>query len=257
MAWRSCGPSERGCLARAGLGSLSSFGRRQRYSAARETPRLKHSGAVGTSEPTSAIADISRPLRRPGFSGGSPGSRALFLDFDDHLGLLQLPLQARDLLLLLLHSWIHGLRLRAALARSQRDQGPLLPLAAPRRQQRGVQTLAPQQRPQLARRLARVRLPQDLQPVLGAEAPALRLRHHLGVRGPASVGGNSGRPTGSLRFRRILHLSNGSNSLSVHPSTPPRPYTNLPRPAVSRIIGTGGNISASPVIWVRRSTSSG
>ena len=108
-----------------------------------------------------------------------------FLDLDDRLGLLQLPLQPRVLTLQLLHPRIHGLAASArASARSQPGQRPLLPLAAPRRQVRGVQPLAPQQRADLAGRLARVRLPQDPQLVLRAEAPTLRLRRHLGVGRP-------------------------------------------------------------------------
>src|SRR5439155_11190847 len=63
--------------------------------------------------------------------------------------------------------------------------------------------------------------------------------HHLGVGSSRAVGGNSGRPTGSLRSRRHLHLKS-LRLRAVHSFSPPRPYTNLPREAVSRIIGTGG-----------------
>ncbi len=218
-----------------------------------------------------ASADASgrvRPVRRPGsrtagrlglrhrprrsptsvvlFVGeGSQGDPQdlvhLFLDFDDHLGLLQLPLQARDLLLLLLHSRIYGLGLRAALAPSQRGQGPLLPLAAPGRQQRRVQTLTPQQSAQLAG-------------ALQASACFKILSRYSAVKrrrfGFATTSG-SGAPPASAETPVALRAPSVSAacfisepdpaaSRSIHLSLP-APYTNLGRLGVSRIIGTGGS----------------
>ncbi len=93
-------------------------------------PGLSHSGAVGTSpgrprrSPTSVVLFVGS-----GFSGGSPGSRHFFLDFDDHLGLLQLPLQPRVLLLQLLHPRIHGLGLRVRACALEARPTPPAPAA--------------------------------------------------------------------------------------------------------------------------------
>src|SRR6266481_1706843 len=61
-------------------------------------------------------------------------------------------------------------------------QFPALPRRAPRREMRGVQPLSPQQRPDRARRLARVGLPDDLPFVLHRKPPSGRLRRHLDLR---------------------------------------------------------------------------
>jgi hypothetical protein len=68
------------------------------------------------------------------------------------------------------------------LARCQGRQCPRLLLPPPGRQVRGVQPFPAQQGAEIAR-LAAIGLPQDLQLVLGAEAPTLRALHHLRVRG--------------------------------------------------------------------------
>jgi len=92
----------------------------------------------------------------------------LFLQFDQRLSPLGALLPPADLPLLL------GELLVAAIGHPppgpaflrHPDQVPALPCSAPRRQVRGVQPLAAQQRPDRARRLARVGLPNDLPLVL-------------------------------------------------------------------------------------------
>ena len=71
-----------------------------------------------------------------------------FLERDDRLGPLQLPLEPAVLPLELLHPWIE--RLRPALARTPGDELTLLALVTPRGQMRRVQAFAAQQRPHLA-----------------------------------------------------------------------------------------------------------
>src|SRR5439155_21323153 len=61
-------------------------------------------------------------------------------------------------------------------------QFPALPRRAPRREMRGVQPLSPQQRPDRARRLTRVGLPDDLPFVFHRKPPPRRLCHHLDRR---------------------------------------------------------------------------
>src|SRR2546427_2039276 len=167
-----------------------------------------------------------------------------FLEGDDGVRPLQLPLESRVVGFELLHARIDRPGLRPSLARAQTDERPLLPLATPVRQERAIQALAAQERAQLAGLLARIGLLHDPEPILDAEAPALDLRGHLGIRHPRSGldgrNGGSGRPSGSLRLRFRRHINVNADWHAIHPSNPPRPYTNLTREVVSRIIGTGG-----------------
>ena len=134
----------------------------------------------------------------------------LFLDVDDGLGLEQALAQLRVLPLQHLLSWdIRRERLTAALAGGQSRQGTRLALAPPTGQVGGIQPLATQQRAELAR-FAAVGLLQHRQLILRRKAAPtslwddLRVRcdwHGGGRRDSARAGGgNSGRPTGFLRF---------------------------------------------------------
>src|SRR3989304_67903 len=89
-------------------------------------------------------------------------------------------------------------------SRSDPGQRAPLALAPPGDQVRGVQSLAPEQRTDLAR-FARCRcLAQDAPFILGRKLPALGLCRDLRIRATppplgAARGRNSARPTGSLR----------------------------------------------------------
>ena len=103
-----------------------------------------------------------------------------FLERDDRLRPLQLPLEPAILRLQLLHARVDGAGPPAA--PPHLAQRPRLALPPPVRQQRRVQPLATQQGPHLAGLLARVGLLEDAEPILCGEAPALDRRRHLRVR---------------------------------------------------------------------------
>src|SRR5206468_420242 len=129
------------------------------------------------------------PPRGPGAPRPAQQPRHWFLQFDQRLspfGALlppaDLPLLLGELLVARIGDPPHGPPLLR-----RPGQFPALPRRAPRREMRGVQPLSPQQRPDRARRLTRVGLPDDLPFVLRRKPPSGRLRRHLDLR---STGGS-------------------------------------------------------------------
>ena len=86
------------------------------------------------------MAIISRSLDVEGLQGDPQDLGNFFLERDDRLGPVQLPLEPAVLSLQLLHPWIE--RLRPALARTPGDELALLALGTPRGQMRRVQAFA-------------------------------------------------------------------------------------------------------------------
>ena len=107
----------------------------------------------------------------------------VFLEGDDRLRPLQLPLEPAVLYLKLLHAWVDGARRRPPAAPAHLAQRPRLALPPPVRQQRRVQPFPPQQRPHLVGLLTGVGLLEDAEPIFCGEAPSLDRRRHLRVRG--------------------------------------------------------------------------
>ena len=105
------------------------------------------------------------------------------MDIDDGLSLGQAAAQLRVLAFELKQACLPGygrLGFPPPLARRQRLERAGLALAAPIGQMRGVQAFTTQQRPKFTGR-AVIGLLEDLELVLGAEAPAFRPRHRFGV----------------------------------------------------------------------------
>ena len=75
-----------------------------------------------------SMARISRSRRRRGVSGGSPGSRQLFLEGDDRLRPLSLPLEPAILRLELLDARVDGAGRLAPAAPAHLPQGARLAL---------------------------------------------------------------------------------------------------------------------------------
>jgi hypothetical protein len=134
------------------------------------------------------------------------------LDVDNGFGLEQALAQLRVLPLQFHHPLPVDIRHRrrtTTLARRQPGQGTGLALAPPNGQVGGIQPLPTQQRAELAR-FAALGLLQHPQLVLGRKAAPMGLLDDFRVRcgryggghrhGARTGGGNSGRPTGSLRF---------------------------------------------------------
>ncbi len=116
------------------------------------------------------MARISRSRRRRGVSGGSPGSRQLFLERDDRRRPLQLPLESAVLRLELFHARVDVAGRRPPATPAHLPQGARLALPPPVRQQRRVQPLAPQQGAHLAGLLAGVGLLENAEPIFCGEA---------------------------------------------------------------------------------------
>ncbi len=132
-----------------------------------------------------------------------------------------------------------------ALLGSQRDALGGLALLAPGGEIRGVDPLATQQGPDLARLRAAIRSGQDAAFLAAREASPFRGGGHFRVgRGRRREGGRvSSRPTGSFQrvlphnifktFHRCFHLA-------IHDSNPPF-YSKYTKEGVSCHIGTGGD----------------
>ena len=105
----------------------------------------------------------------------------MFLERDDRLGPLQLPLQPTVLGFELFHARVNRPRLGSSPASAHVLQGALLALPTPVGEQGRVQPLATQQGAQLAGLLAGVGLREDAEPILRGKAPTLGLRRHFRI----------------------------------------------------------------------------
>jgi hypothetical protein len=153
----------------------------------------------------SFTAIINRPRRSRTVSGGSAGVRKLFLECQQRFGFLQPRRQAPILLLQFLQLRIDRCPLPPALLRCQ----PVLALSAPGHQVRGVEPLFPQERAELTRPGAPIRLPEDFQFVVRREPSSGMPSCHLGIGwGGRRLAHDRGRPTIVCR----------TNSCGLHPS---------------------------------------
>ena len=125
----------------------------------------------------------------------------MFLEGEQGLGLLLPARQLTILLLEFLELGIHPLPLPAPLLRRQ----PVLALAAPCREQRGVEPLFPQERAELTGAVARIRLPEDLQ-FLGRREPSSGWASgHFGIGwGGRRLAHDRGRPSATGRLASLV-----------------------------------------------------
>ncbi len=154
----------------------------------------------------------------------------VFLEGEQRFRLLQSRRQAAILLLELPDLRIDGRRLPPACLRRQ----PGLALLAPRVQVRRVESLGPQQRPQLSMPRTGVRPPKDRQLVSGREASTRMARGDFGIRHARhDVGLACGRPSARAASLCSSPLRSGSPTrdwvatieriLLINVLTPPRP----------------------------------
>src|SRR2546427_762275 len=158
--WRSTGSSARGG---AGRGRATATGRRPRYSEARGTPKTRHAGAVRIDVATCSTAAIKVLVARHGFQRDLQECSNFFLEIEQRFGLLQPRREVPILLLEFLQPRIDGHRFAAAFLRRQSP----FALLAPGDEMRGVESLFPQQRAELAVSDTGVGLSQHLQLVGG------------------------------------------------------------------------------------------
>ena len=183
-----------------------------------------------------SMARISRSRRRRGVSGGSPGSRQLFLEGDDRLRPLQLPLEPAILRLELLDARVDGAGRLAPAAPAH------LPQARPPRAAAASSSAATSTTPR-----AVTGAPTSPGFLHASACVRMRSRYSAEKRRRWTVAGTSGSGSGG-RDRVDLH----DFWHASHLSNPPRPYTNLTREVVSQIIGTGGrstSVTSSSPMW--------
>src|SRR6202521_1059217 len=185
-------------------------------------PSAAQATAIPTSNPSSTAGPINTPRPpRAGPRARSPTARRLFLEGDDQLGLLELPLKPPVLPLQPCHVSGHSTRRPALVTRRlgrQPRQHPRRVLLAPARQRRAVKPLAPQHRSQFTR-LATRRFLHHPSFVRGAEMAHNRPPSYFRI-GPAP--NPLGRRT-PLRRRQKPRLSIALQFFRFHPPQPPRP----------------------------------